>query len=169
MNHLRLWFEITVAGFPFLAAAYFLFLCIFGIYDLRCINPPPEYLPYIGVLVTVLSYVFGLSAHLILQRAYSIVTKREYDAKKDWNFMKNAADLAYRHHAFMYSTLILFRLLAIGTISLGITLTVWIRSTECSEKWSAVALSCLLLTLLFVIAYFSHRKNYIAFRDAGTE
>jgi len=168
MNSRRLWLEITVAGFPYLAAAYFFFLSIFGIHDLRCIKPAPEYLPYIAVLVTVLSYVFGLAAHVISQKAYTIVTKREYDAKKDVEFGAKT-DYVQRHMSFMYSTLVLFRLLFFGTLFLVPTLTLWIRSTECKEEWLTVALSCLLLTVLFAIAWFSHRKSFIAFRDAANE
>jgi hypothetical protein len=169
MNSRKLWVEITVAGFPFLATAYFIFLFIFGIYDLEHVKPALENLPYTAVLVTVLSYVFGLAAHVVSQRAYEIVTPDKYDAEKDIEFGAWSSDYTQRHASYMYSTLVLFRLLTFGTFFLGITLTLWIRCTEWKEQCCAVALTCLLLMLLFGIAWRSHRPPYKKFRDAANK
>jgi hypothetical protein len=171
MNSLRLWVEVTVGGFPYVAAAFFIFLCFLGIHDLESIKPPPEYLPYIGVLLTMLSYAFGLSVHVISQQVYVIAggEKKKYDAKRDKAFMEDANDYVLRHASFLYSTLVLFRLLASGTFILGVALSSWIGFTKFRGIQPAVVVFSGLLTALFVTAYFSHREFYIAFRDVESE
>jgi hypothetical protein len=167
------WTLTTIGGFPYVAAAFFLCLKFLHINDLRCIQPPPEYLPYLAVSVTALSYIIAYTVNLIFQRLANtksvrrIMKKVRGDDPRPQNATNpederliNAPDYALRHESFMYGTLVLYRLLASGIFFLCITLLLW----DGSEGYRcAIAVSSLLLTVLLVYAYILHRKAYVRF------
>jgi len=186
MSSPRFWIAITVGGFPSVAATFFLYLWRFRIYDLESIEPAPHYFPYIAVSLVVLSYVFGYFIHLVFHRLSELKTlrkvlnrinasalRKQNAYNTDSAMIGGSNEYKRKHMSFMYGTLVLYRLLAFGTLSLDLTLSLWLSGSPHKQVLPIVFFSGLLFTLLFVLAYVLHLVDYVQFNnqmsgDAGT-
>ena len=178
MTSPRFWIAITVGGFPYVAAAFFFLLWLFHVHDLRCVEPLFQYTTYTSVSVIVLSYIFGFSAHLLLQklrwskpgtwifkRLFPKKTSEKLTAKKEAQLFENTDDYVLRHLGFLYATQVVYRLLFVGLGILAIVLWIWLASTEYRENELGVVICCMSLAVVMFIAWFFHREEYVDFES----
>lgn len=80
MTSPALWAEITIAGFFYLLAAFFLTLKVIGVRDLSFLPSLKDYVAAISVGIVVVSYLLGLLAHrlipIVLSRPVRFLARR---------------------------------------------------------------------------------------------
>ncbi|MGA2798360.1 MAG: hypothetical protein ABSE63_12325 [Thermoguttaceae bacterium] len=194
MESPKIWLEMTVAGFVYLAAAFFFVLTSIHVKDLTVFSQLSGSAPYVSVAIILLSYVTGISIHIMSQRLYSKY-KPDTVSRAATIFSNTVPKSIMRLVETSYSTFILFRHLWIGTYFLGLALMCWsCQSTfvlfqqfwvgtyylslifvSCScqvplTKYSiAGAFCCFALSAFFLSTYISLRKPQSELEDKLSE
>lgn len=172
----KIWLEIAIAGFVYVAAAFFALLSWLNIYDLSSLSNSREFAPYLSVAIILLSYLIGLSVHIAMYHGYYKLRKARIWLKifkwlhkdQEPEHSEDDEDLAFRddisprvleHMKATYNTFILFRLLAVGTPLLCVSLVFWMSNTEYTHQRLPTAATLILLTALFAFSYLSLRPS----------
>lgn len=178
----RLWLEITIAGFFYLAAIFFIILKIFGIEDLKFIDKVRDYMPYLSVGAVAMSYLFGIVFHRLLsslvQPLLIFVENRlglhvfnligghpgwtGIDLNKIW---QHGSERLQREIDFQFNQLALLRLLVIGIPLFGISAGVWLSSVIATKYILIIFIVFLVLGIALFYAYREHRIHFFKLRD----
>ena len=160
------WIEITIVGFAYLAAAFFLFLSAATKYRLDFLKDLHEYIPYIAVGVLFLSYAVGLSAHFLMEKGIIILRPEcKYNATSLLLIRQKAPAQILEAFGSSYSNLIMFRHLTIATALLSVTIFIWLSgSVHFSLRWH-FCITCLLFSFLFLFAWRIHSADHAQLRD----
>jgi hypothetical protein len=150
------WIQVTIAGFVYIASAFFVILKLVNKKNLQFVHVK-EYLPYLAILVVFLSYAVGYSAHLvsktcIIDEFYSEYKLTQDKSRKLTELKENREEL-YQSLNDNYSNLVMFRHLFVATILLGISLFIWFYKHEKRKlKWIAL-ITCIVFAAVFFIAW----------------
>lgn len=183
MDTPKIWLEIAIAGFVYVAAAFFALLSWLHINDLSFLWNPREFAPYLSIGIILLSYVIGLSVHIALHQAYSKLRKTriwlaiwkflrkdqapdkaEDDGDEDLILRDDISPRVLEHVKTSYNTFVLFRLLALGTPLLCVSLICWMSNTEFKDHRLPAAATLFLVTTLFAVTYVSLRPSQRALK-----
>ena len=158
MNSPKIWLEMTIAGFVFLLAAFFFALAFFHITDLSFIQQFSSATPYLSVAIVFLSYIVGLSIHIVSQTLLSS-DKDTSKTRADAMFNDKIPERAIRLVETSYSTFVLFRLLSVGTYFLGMALLAWSCHAEFMRYVVIVAIFCFALSAISLCVYAIIKKH----------
>ena len=161
------WLEVTISGFIYVAAAFFLFLRITGSYDLTLPQSLHDYIPYLVILILFLSYVVGLSTHMVVAKVISYLhTEYKFDASNQIKIQTLVPDQLRATFGLAYGSLAMYRHLFIATFLLSLTLFAWLyKSPFVKFKWP-LTIFCLLLAILFLGAWRIQSGLYGELRDS---
>jgi len=155
MGELIPWIQVTISGFVYLTAGFFILLSIFKKYDFTFINIK-DYLPYLAILTVFLSYAVGYAAHLAIQPVvYLIRPEFAPTGEKMMTLLSltEKSNEVYKSINDTYSNLVMFRHLFIATILLGISLCIWLwKNNNKYYRWKFL-ITCFLFAVLFFIAW----------------
>jgi hypothetical protein len=173
---LRFWIEVTLAGFLYLAAAFFFLQTWFGVHELDLVSK--EVLPYAATAAIAASYVFGLILHSLIPMVFrallpeetkqwlrnDIPTRTEKDRSNDSARLAQfgSQELLLQLRG-IYSTLVLFRLFAPGIFVFGFSLASWCMDTASERYAPMILVISTALSFAFLQAYrkqFSEYTNY---------
>jgi hypothetical protein len=134
-----LWLEITFAGFVYLIGIGFLVLAGYRIGDLRLLQPPAHYLPYLSAGIVAASYVIGIVTHRLISAARKAIDRlvkpaatvnRDTlwwaDAIRIWQF---GSQRVHREIDFHYGLFALLRSLTFSIPFTGLSVVVWMVRT----------------------------------------
>ncbi len=127
----KIWIEITIPGFLYLLVGFFLFLLCFNINDLKFLKNTKDYLPYISILIIVLSSITGSLVYKVSEYLVYLLNKTKYNPKEEIKFVCKVPELLQTRFNDLYTVFVFYRLLIPGTFFLGVVLTIWLT---CSEK-----------------------------------
>ena len=165
MDFSRLWVEVTIAGYLFVAAIFFLLLAILGQSDVAFLNQMSALVPALGI--TIAAYVLGVSAHLLLRWfIQTFWSKEKYDAERDVSFFTNASESFKQRAKFAEGVHVMFRLLTLGTICLWLSVSIWLCATDQKQLIAIVSLIFAFFAIGFALVYFSHRETYARLKEA---
>jgi hypothetical protein len=142
-----------VFGFVYLLAFFFFLLSRLKIYSLKPSVDIEKYAPYLAVIVIFASSIFGFVAQTLT--GYVIGLLNPQVAYKPTNSFSGQSEIGG-----LYASLILIRHLFISTLFLCISLFFWIRREQ-SRLRIYLPLSCFIFSILFLIAYFIVRDDFI--------
>jgi hypothetical protein len=179
----KIWLEIAIAGFVYVAAAFFSLLSWLHINDLCFLWNAREFAPYLSIGIILFSYVIGLSVHNVLHQAYSKVrgtktwrtisksfdkdqapNEPESDKGEDLFLREDISPRVLELIKSSYNTFVLFRLLALGTPLLCLSLIYWMSNTKFKDDRLPAAATLALLTILFAVTYVSLRPSQRALK-----
>ena len=164
------WIEVTITGFLYLFAIFFLTLRFLRIGNLRFLKKDAELLPYIAILAVFFSYVLGLAAHLVADKLITYLFPYfAFDANANIKIFQAVPEDLQRKFGESYSNLVLFRHLVIASFTIAISMFSWFWGKQPTDlKWRVVIV-CLFILDLFLIAYSAHRKDFVKFKEALSE
>ena len=163
----KIWIELTIPGFLYLLVGFFLVLFSMNKKDFDFLpdQDMKDYLPYISIIIIVLSSIIGYTAYKVSERIVYCFRKKKYDAINEIKFMLNVPEHLQTRRNDLYIVLVFYRLLIPGTFLLGCVSGIWLL---CSEKlqylWPIIFIS-VIFVLLFIITYILHRKTYKDFSE----
>lgn len=164
MDTQKLWLEITIAGFLYVASAFFVILRILGVNSLTFLV---TFLPYLTIAIVVLSYCCGYAINIISHYLIALRwPKYAYNAKDEIELLSSVDDATKRRVTSSYFTLLLFRHLTIGSVLLQDCLTIWLIGTHFDWHVRAVIIPFSTVAVLFGFAYWIHRKNHLALSES---
>jgi hypothetical protein len=191
MSTPTLWLEITIAGSPLLAAAFFLTLSILGIKDLSELGITADYLPYLSVVSIVASFLAGIVMLRIGQILISAISRKSGSSRisvvsiTDIN-NSSPGKRRYGIYAYedlvmvwqkgsdrlcaeldrQYSLLALFGSLLASTPILGLSVFVWLQQSGQAFVWLPLMISALFMIGLSLA--FGHQwYGYMRLRTAA--
>ena len=170
MKRSSLWTELTICGFIYLLALFFLFLWILGVTNFKFFIQLKDYLVYLSIGAVAFSYILGIITHRIL------VIFRDY-LKLIWWKIKNEQELIDKYKNsnsynpkvikiyqlgnerfnrdldIQHVLLVMSRSLMIGFIILGITFWLWLHISiyEIKYPWLFPSFFIILGVLFFII------------------
>jgi hypothetical protein len=160
MDTQKLWLEITIAGFLYVASAFFVILRILGVNDLTFVG---TFLPYLTIAIVVLSYCCGFAINII---SHYLIALRwpefAYNAEDEIELSPGVSDATKRRVTSSYFTLLLFRHLTFGSVLLEDCLTCWLIGTHFNWHVGAVIIPLSTAAVIFGFAFWIHRKNHLA-------
>ena len=166
MGQLIPWIQVTISGFVYVSAVFFLLLSLAHKYDLS-FKDTRYYLPYIGILLIFLSYVIGYSAHLVFEKIlFCLNPEYKLTLSKLLSIRENMSDILYKSYNDSYSNLVMFRHLVIATVFLGFSLYNWFRKSRMQKFKYYALITCFLFTMIFLIAYLMKRDDIISVKNA---
>jgi hypothetical protein len=177
MGSITLWIEITISGFFYMLALFFIALRIFGIRDFNFIAEVKDFVTWISVGIAIASYVSGVLALKLLPTAWrkivSIIRhilrrKQLSDVKTDttrhyanlvkvWQY---GSERLNKELDFQFSLRILFGLLAVGIPLSGISFLVWSWDTIVQDFATSVLILSLFLGVTSYTAYRRQRAHH---------
>lgn len=168
MSSFTAWLSVTIFGFVYVAAAFFLVLWIAGEKDLNFLKNCQQYSPYLAIIAVSLSYVVGLAAHFVSDYVWT-----KWLCPSDAKSAGDLLSLRERTTPYLleqlgrtYDTLVLLRHLFLAFFMLFITSNGWLRTNHSRKLTWAVAIVCLCAAVFFFLAWQVQRGLYIDFRDA---
>jgi hypothetical protein len=167
MTILTPWLEITISGAVYSTALILILLSFAGKNDLKFISKISSFSLSISILLVFVSYVIGLSAHLITQQIISwLCSSSKYDPK-ELLAIKNFSKDAYDSLTYTYSNLVMFRHLTFSTFILSLSFLFWSRNILIPRniKWT-IFFSCIFFSLIFLWAYSSQREFLITLTNS---
>lgn len=165
--------EILIAGFFYFGSFFFFSLKLFGVKDLSFLVQLKDFMAFLLIGALALAYVFGIMAHRLipiiitqplrnLQKWLKLGKSYKYyeesqdvygDIVASWQYSTERINQGLNYH---FSLLVLFRLLVLGSILLGCSISFWLLDTP----YSSVAPNVLVISVLFSIGcYISFRKQ----------
>ena len=162
MTSPKFWTEASIAGFLYLLSIFFLTLKFLGIENICMEDWWSEYLPYLAVAVVAISYLLGLTAHVLIPillrrpaRFLKIITQRiEQDrSRNDARLLQFGTESLQKQVKSQYSTWILFRLLTVGFPLAGLSCAIWMSGTPRSPFAWSIAIVSFIFGGLFLWAY----------------
>jgi len=164
METQKVWLEITIAGFVYLAAAFFAILYIAGIHDLSFLVAVEHLLPYISLIVIASSYACGYSIDVLSHPFIAWVTRApQTNVDDEVRQLRSEAELLLRRKKAAYATLLLFRHLTASSIFLSLSIGCWFSGANISLCWVLVVIS---FSILFALAYLVQRRYYLNLEQA---
>jgi hypothetical protein len=164
MESPKIWMEMAIGGFVYLAAGFFFVLTLIHESSLVFLSEFQASAAVISIAVVLLSYVIGLAIHTISQRMFSKYNPNAL-SRSTVIFSNRVPYEALRLVETSYSTFALFRLLWPGTYYLGIAVLSWGCQSQFTRYRTASAICCFLLSSLFLWTYLSMRKPQAELED----
>ena len=164
METQKVWLEITIAGFVYLSAGFFLVLYIAGVHDLSFVGAVESSLPYLSVAIIALSYACGYAIDVISHPGIAFLKRAvQSEVGEEVLLMRNEPLAVLSRKKAAYSTLLLFRHLTAGSILLTISLGCWLRDANLNLRWTLVVIC---FAALFALAYRVQREYYVKLEKA---
>jgi hypothetical protein len=118
------WIKITIPGFVYIVAIFFVLLKLVdknnsSFKNNLCFKNIHYYLPYIAIVIAFLSYTFGYSAHLVIQSIFGEQPEKKLIALQK---LKETNPLRYQSLNDTYTDFVMFRHLIVASILLGFSL-----------------------------------------------
>ena len=128
MFSMSLWLEVTIAGFVYLAAAFFTILAFAGKDDLGFLNSIREFIPYLALIVLFASYVVGMTAHILMQEVVIwFFPEYGFTAGIQLALQQNTPREILTSLGYSYGAMLLLRHLALASLFLAVSLLIWLR------------------------------------------
>ena len=177
MSNLNLWIEITISGFFYFLATFFLFLSLTGIFDLTFINALKDYVTALSVAIVIISYIFGSLAQKIIplvfrlplrmvRRLFRITSTIPYNESESMYSASIAFVRQYgterlnREIDIQFSALMMFSLLSVGFPLLGLSAFVWLNNTSQKHLSVPILITCIIVGAFCFFTYIRHRREY---------
>jgi hypothetical protein len=161
METRKLSLVFAISGFIYTTILFFIFLRLFGIYDLESIfQNIKDYLPYLSVLIFFLAFVIGIISESILQAIVFWCTKKSFDAEQV-KIMVLKSEIARNSILISYNKLVILRHFVIGPFLLILVSIFWILGSDIVDKGKIILyiiVSAGSIVLLSSIAYSIHRN-----------
>jgi hypothetical protein len=166
-REIKIWIELTIPGFLYLLTGFFLFLLCFNINDLKFLQNTRDYLPYISIIIIVLSSIVGHTAYKVLQHLiYFVRPKFKYNATNNVKLIRKVPEIFQTPLSESYIVFVFFRHLIIGTFSVGCVLVIWLGCSNNTQYQYPIILICVIFIFLFILSYIFQRKTHKAFKEA---
>ena len=176
MTRRTLWLEITIAGFPYALALFFLVLRYYGVSDVEKVLPSKEYLPFIAVVILAISYVLGILAHRLLQivirpmmrlvrYCFRRGTRHDGSTPDDTtNYMvrvwQRGSERLNRELDFQFSLCALLQSLVVSVPLLGLSFSLWSCRSQNKFTWGILVLSIAFSGLCILV--YKHQQRYLS-------
>lgn len=164
-RQIKIWIELTIPGFLYLLTGFFIFLIYYNINDLKFLQNAKDYLPYISIIIIVLSSVVGHTAYKVLEHLiYLLRPKFKFNVTYDFNLSIKVPEKLKNRMAEYYVVLVFFRHLIVGTFSFGCALVIWLGCTNNSQYQYPIILISVVFIFFFVLSYVLHRNRFKAIK-----
>lgn len=161
--------EYTIIGFLFLLGLLFVLLTFLGIYDLGLLFCSIEsFLPYLAVILVVLSYFSGVALEVILQKIIWWKYDTKYPAHEDARILSFAPNLLQEHISNSFSKLVFFRTLTIEIPLVTISILIWVSCSNHNNAHKVILLVSVVGIILFILVLLTwriHRKIHEQFKN----
>ena len=161
--------ENSIIGFLFLIGLLFLLLTCLGIYNLGLLLCKIEdYLPYLTVILVVLSYFSGVALEVILQKISWWFFDGKYPALEDVRILSYATNLLQEHISNSFAKLVFFRTLTFEIPFVTISIAIWIIYSGNSNAYKIILLVAVVGIVLFILVLLTwiiHRKIHKQFME----
>jgi len=161
--------ENTIIGFLFLIGLLFLLLTCLGIYNLGLLLCKIEsYLPYLTVILVVLSYFSGIALEVILQKIIWWWYDKKYPAFEDVRILSYATNLLQEHISNSFAKLVFFRTLTIEIPLVTICISIWVICSNNDNNYKIILMVLivgLILFILVLLTWIIHRKIHEQFMN----
>lgn len=172
---LWMWIEISISGFFYLLALFFIILKVLGVKDLVFLSIIKDYAALLSVGIAIASYLLGILAHRLLSiiRPFTFIKhlfkrKQVQDERPNWkqycaNLVKvwqYGSERLHRELDSQYSLNSLMRLLVIGIPLSGLSIALWIWETSLQQFALLILMLSFVLGLAFYLAYRIQRKYF---------
>jgi len=147
----------AIVGFIYTTFLFFVFLWLFGIYDLTTyLKGIKEYLPYISIIVFFLAYVIGIISDLILQKFIFKLRNDNFSAETQIRILTYEPNTLRSTIYTSFDKLVILRHFIVGPTLLSISSIIWLSCSNFDNKITLILFvltSCGLLVVLSFIAY----------------
>lgn len=186
MSSVSLWIEISISGFFYFIAAFFIVLKVAGVKDFTFITNVKDYLALIAVSVYIASYMLGILAHRLLPfvigwplKSIKRLFRRKRpraETNDDIHHFANSievwqygSDRLHKELDFQFSLRSMMFSLVIGLPISGICAAIWLGDT--SAQWLALPITIIgfMLGVTFYLAYRIQRSIYNQIQQAAFE
>jgi len=159
----------AISGFMYTAVLFFIYLLIFGIYDLDAMfQSVKDYLPYLSVIIFFLSFVIGMISESILQKIVFWITKETLNAEFQTKIMMLKSEIVRSSLWYSYDRLLILRHFVVGPILLILFAMLWICSSDFVNKGELVShiivAGGFIIALAFM-AYMIHKPRHKKLED----
>lgn len=172
-SNIKLWVQHTIPGFLYLVTIFFLVLIGFNIHCLHFLENKviEPYLPYISIIIIIISSILGDIAYKGMENIISIIHKEyQYNASLELEFIDSVkSEFLINRRNDLYTILVFFRHMIVGTSFLLTVIVIWLICSDKSQIIFPIDIVCIVFVVLFYLTYRFQKKSHNAFQKGVNE
>jgi hypothetical protein len=150
----------TIYGFVYVCAGFFFILHFADRHSLAFLERTKTYAPFIGIIVLFLSYTVGQIAYIVSEGLLGMIHQDwAYHVEHEISIRLQTPEKLEGLLISAYQTLVTLRHLTLGSLLLGVSVSLWLRGRD-SKLATVLLATCLVCALLCGIAYGFFRRDF---------